>query len=330
MEKIKIYLPRYATDILDKDAEAFEFFKADGLTLNKNALLTRLVLNYGEAFAREREKFVKIAQAALKGSGATQEQITDMCAQLAEAAYSRGEGGKFEAIVSLKPTKLSEGAIEYIENYLLAGRSLSEYFRAMISSYASLPQDRRERIIFKPQYDAVTAAAMQKKKIFITTAGSGRGFEFAPYAVANSKEELHLYVIGVRTQCITVRLSRIAEVKTLDSDAQFTPGQIVTAEKMIKYGPQFICREGEGEACVKFTERGLEKFRRIYVHRPMPLRREKNLMWFDCSHAQIEQYLQRFGKDAEVLYPENMREELRRFHSSAAAVYKKPHGNADT
>lgn len=47
MDKIKIYLPEKIAEIIEKDTEAFEFFKRDGMSLNKNALLTALVLNYG-------------------------------------------------------------------------------------------------------------------------------------------------------------------------------------------------------------------------------------------------------------------------------------------
>ena len=324
MDKIKIYLPKKTMDIIEKDTEAFEFFKKDGMSLNKNALLTALVLNYGEAYVRERQKFASIARSALKGSDVSEEDIDALCERIAEAAYSRGDGGKFGAIAALKPTKQSEGAIEYIENYLLAGRSLSEYFRAMITSYASLPQDRREAIIFKPQYEAVLRAIERKKRIFVTTIRSGeKGFEFSPYAIASSKEELHLYVIGARGAVTTVRLSRISGVKLLDAEAQFTKNQIKTAEKMIKYGPQFYYGANETETCVKLTERGMEKYKKIYVHRPIPDRHEGNLMWFNCPHIQLEQYFIRFGADAEVLYPEKVRNEMHSFHSAAARVYEK-------
>ena len=324
MDKIKIYLPEKIAEIIEKDTEAFEFFKRDSMSLNKNALLTALVLNYGEAYARERQKFAHIARSALKNANVSDKEIDALCERIAEAAYSRGGGGKFGATVALKPTKQSEGAIEYIENYLLAGRSLSEYFRAMISSYASLPQDRREAIIFKPQYEAVLRAVESKKRVFITTVRSGeKGFELSPYAIASSKEELHLYVIGMRGATTTVRLSRISGVKLLDAEARFTEKQVKTAEKMIKYGPQFFYGANEEEACVKLTGRGMEKFKKIYVHRPIPDRREGNLMWFKCSHIQLEQYFRRFGADAEVLYPESVRNEMHTFHSSAAKVYEK-------
>ena len=49
-DKIKIYVSARIAEILDKDAEAFEFFKKDGKTVNKNAFLSRLIVHYSDEF----------------------------------------------------------------------------------------------------------------------------------------------------------------------------------------------------------------------------------------------------------------------------------------
>ena len=321
MDKIKIYLPKKIADILDKDAEAFEFFKRDGITVNRNALLTKLILNYGEAFARERSKLTAAIREHLGKTEISDGQASALCARLAETLYARDDGeGKLDAVISLKPTSLSESAIEYTENYLLDGRSLSEYFRGMITSYASLPQDRRETIIFRPQYEAIRRAITEKKKVFLTTVRDS-GFEISPYEIVGSKEEMHLYVIGMRGSCTTFRLSRIKGVKILGADAEISQAQIEVALKMIKYGPQFYYGANEEEVCVRLTPKGMEKWKRIYVHRPIPDRVEENLMFFNCSHVQIIQYFLRFGADAEILRPVYMRRELLNFYTAAAKIY---------
>ena len=53
MEKIKIYVPEHIASVLEKDAEGFEFFKKDGRTVNKTALLTNLVVNYYKNFTAQ-------------------------------------------------------------------------------------------------------------------------------------------------------------------------------------------------------------------------------------------------------------------------------------
>ena len=59
MEKLKIYVTRYIADIIEKDAEAFEFFKRDGITLNKNALLSQLIVNYHNKFSAEQDALLR-------------------------------------------------------------------------------------------------------------------------------------------------------------------------------------------------------------------------------------------------------------------------------
>ena len=233
-------------------------------------------------------------------------------------------GEKFNKLISLKPTKESEPIIDYIEKYLLMGRGLSEYFRNMLSSYASLPQDKREAIIFKPQYETILKAIQEKKKVFITTSNAyNNNFETAPYAVTNSKEELHLYVIGVQKACNPIRLSRIISVTPLSTDAVFTDEQRAMAERMIEYGPQFIYKPYEKEVLIELTAKGIDKYQKMYVHRPIPFKVDNNHYYFHCSHSQIVQYFVRFGAEAKVIYPQSVRDEIVNFHRKALLRYTK-------
>lgn len=328
MEKLKIYVTARVAEILEKDAEGFEFFKRDGRTLNKNALLTRLVVNYYNQFAREQSALMQLLKARIAASAQLAPRALDsLCAGLCETLGERNaapEGENFGALVSLKPTKDSEPVLEYIERYELAGRTLSAYFRGMFASYAALPQDKREEIIFKPQFDAVMRAIREKKRIFVTMNNDVRErFELSPYTIARSKEELHLYVVGAAKSCTTVRLSRISSVRQLTAEASFTPAQLATIGKMLKYGPQFIYRANEGEAMVELTARGIKKFQKMYVHRPVPTRINNNCFYFDCSHMQLVQYFVRFGEDAKIVYPKHVADEVYGFHRRALERYKK-------
>lgn len=328
MEKLKIYVTQRIADILEKDAEGFEFFKKDGLTVNKNALLTSLIVNYYKNFSQQQNELLiflknKISPSVSVGERNLNELCFDLCEKLNER-NAAPNGEKFDRLVSFKPTKESEPVIDYIEQYCLAGRTLSEYFRSMFASYAALPQDKRELIIFKPQYDAVIKAIKAKKRVFITMRrGEGQRIECAPFDVVNSKEELHCYVLTATKGCNPVRLSRIFSVTQLPSDAEFTENQIEIFGKMKTYGPQFIYGAYDGEVLVELTAKGADKFKRFYVHRPVPVRTENNFYYFNCSHSQIVQYFIRFGEDAEIIYPASVRNKIYNFHRNALNVYAK-------
>lgn len=325
MEKLKIYVTRYIADIIEKDAEAFEFFKRDGITLNKNALLSQLIVNYHNKFSAEQDALLGFLKERISNAVGDNAKLDGVCFDICERINKRNAAPndeKFDVLLHIKPTKQSEPVLEYIERYSLAGRTLSEYFRSMLASYAAMPQNKREEIIFKPQYDAVLRAIKEKKKVFITlNNGRGSGMEAAPYAIAGSKEELHLYVLAAEKTCAPIRLSRVASVKQLNADAVFDGQQLYLFDKMLKYGPQFIYRPFESEAMVELTDRGVEKYKKIYVHRPVPVKIVKNYYYFECSHTQLLQYFTRFGNDAKIIYPQSLRRDVCAFHRRALEQY---------
>lgn len=328
MEKIKIYVTERIANILEKDAEGFEFFKKDGRTVNKNALLTNLIVNYHNSFTQQQSELLiflksKISSSADVNGKTLNELCFDLCEKLNERSAAPN-GEKFDKLVSLKPTKESEPIIDYIERYCLSGRTLSEYFRSMFASYAALPQDKRELIIFKRQYEAVVKAIKEKKRVFITTRwGFNQKIDCAPFDVANSKEELHCYVLVATKSCNPIRLSRIVSVTPLAINAEFTQKQIEMFGKMKTYGPQFIYGPDEEEVLVELTAKGIDKFKKIYVHRPVPDRVENNYYYFNCSHSQIVQYFVRLGADAKIVYPQRVRDEVYNFHRRALDRYSK-------
>ena len=54
-EKIKIYVSKRTKEILDKDAELFEFFKKSG-EINRNEFLNTLIMNYSSNYEEEINK----------------------------------------------------------------------------------------------------------------------------------------------------------------------------------------------------------------------------------------------------------------------------------
>ncbi len=326
-EKIKVNVTKHVYTIILKDAESFEFFKNDNHTFNKNALLTSLIVNYYETFQNKQSSLYNYLNNTITNAiYASEQTISNLCYDIAEhinrleAAPSKE---KFDCVLSIKPTKQSQHIIDYIENYLLGNSTLSEYFRNMFSSYANLPQDEREKIIFRPQYLALVDAIENKRKVFLrSTSKANNNFEFSPYAITQSKEELHGYLLGSSFYAATtVRLSRIISVTPLNEDAEFTNEQIELFEKMMKYGPQFSYGKNEGEVAVKLTKRGIDKFSKIYIHRPLPDRVEGDVYYFNCSHIQLFQYFLRFGRDAYVLYPESLKLQLFRYFSEGRRHY---------
>lgn len=320
-DKIKIYATKRVTEILEKDAETFEFLKKDGITPNKNAFLTTLICNYFEQFNLKQENLLKLVEKTINSNLFINEekvkQISQEIVNQFNNEISHDLVDKFDSLISLKPTKETIPIISFVETYLLNNCSLSKYFRDMFVDYTSLPQDMRAKIIFKEQYNILSEAINKKQKVFITTKNTNNIMEISPYLFSHSKEEMHIYLMYKQKEsCRSIKLSKITSVTILNQSSTFNEDDIRLFQKMLKYGVQFFYDNNEEEIVVKLSPRGQKLFHKIYVHRPIPTKIENDIFYFNCSYTQILQYFSRFGGDVEIISPESIRKNIFDFHNS--------------
>lgn len=318
-EKIKVRVTKEIYDIITKDCENFEFLKSNG-ELNKNAFLTSLINNYYKAYQKKDKELVSLIKNELQLSNDF--SAIHLVNKLNRLTASPNKE-KYTETISIKPTKESEDALAFIESFLLDGVTISEFFRNMFASYCFLPQDRREKIIFKPQYDAILKAIENKKKIFFTTKTSNIKHQEAPYTIATSKEELHCYVLTqYKDNCRSFRLSRIKTVLELLDSAVFTDNDKLIFDKMIKYGPQFLYKIDETEVKVRLTEAGKDLYRLNYVHRPIADRIDGDYYYFNCSHKHLLSYFIRFGKEAFIVEPLELKKKMYDYYKKSFKFYQ--------
>lgn len=332
-EKIKIYISKEINNILLKDMELFEFYKKDN-TLNKNDFINTLIINYYETYQNNSSVlYDRIKDTLVKRVDSDELEIVDIAYELLqyiETNTLRLENVKMDALISLKPTKKSGQIINYIQQCLLQGTTMSNYFRNMFASYVLLPQDKREQIIFKEKFDTINEAISSNRKVYFTTKQNDAKHIVSPFAISNSKEELFNYmIVEYKDKPYSFRLSRINKIIILNEQSSFIEKNIPIFNKMMQYGPQFAYSD-DSEICVRLTDRGKEMFRKIYLHRPKPIRIEEDCYYFDCSRNQVSQYFFRFGKHAYVESPKDLTGEMHRNYVIAAKAYaKKNKGEED-
>ena len=328
-EKIKIYIPESVNRILLKDMENFEFFKKDG-SLNKNEFYNTLIVNYYEQYEENQSDiFAHIKESIQSSTSLSDSVISDIAADILQYTDVRTfhlDKQKFDTAISMKPTRYSSADIEYIQQQLLSHSTLSNYFRNMFASYSLLPQDKRETIIFKQTFDLISEAIENDRKVYFTTDSSDKPHIASPYAIANSKEELFNYLIcKYNGHPYSFRICRIAQIKVLNESRDITDDMKAVFDDMIKYGPQFAYETSKPTVPIKvfLTHRGQQQFRKIYLHRPHPVKIEGNIYYFACSRTQVFQYFSRFGANAVVLEPKELRSDLHKFYAVAAKKYSK-------
>lgn len=336
MEKINIYVPENVGAIIEYDASMFEVYKKDGKTINKNKFLSLLITGYHEDYVSDsRAAYEKIINAINLGrmSNKEKERIAKDILDRVVLPIVPSRKGKNPAKFSIKPTKDTEALIEHILLDLEGDRYISQYLCRMFMSYCKMPFSKREKIIFRGNYEAILKACSDKKSIsFNTIWNRKRIHEVIPYKIVVGSEEMFNYLLCAEINADTgkqeakaYRLNRIDRIYSGRSICTIDGVIQNYLEMMIQRGPQYEINDDE-ETCVKLTDAGLKSFSRIYYGRPKVDRIEKkedySLYYFMGSKDQVFLYFRRFrGNEAVIVSPQWLRNKMARFHKESYIAY---------
>lgn len=337
MDKINIYVPESVGRILNSDASLFEIFKRDGRTVNKNRFLGMLITGYYDQYVAEyQEKYDAILKimSAVKPDG-NRRQMADEILKKVILPEVPARKGKNPQKLSLKPTKDTESLIIKIMNDLGSSDYISQYFCRLFISYCERPLSDRERIIFRNNYEILTAACETAHPIAFTTIWNKEVIhEVVPYKVVVGQGEMFNYLIcaerNVKTgeqETKSYRLNRITNLNYSSKMDAISGSVKAYLDMMLKYGPQYAINDNE-EICVKLTDYGEKSYNRIYYGRPIIDHIEHDgpihYYYFSCAQDQIFLYFRRFtGNSAEIMRPEKLRERMKEFHEKALCIYER-------
>lgn len=323
LDKIKITLNEYTFNIILKDCELFGFFKNNN-ELNKNAFLNTLIVNYYDKFSLNENNLKNSLLSILNDTNIkNNDEILERLLNIIRKNNNIENNDKSK-IINLKPTKFSESTISLIENNLSLYSSLSSYYRNMFSSYAQIPLNLRERIVFKDNYELILKSIKEDKQVNITL---NNGFVYknvSVYKICNSKEELFNYVLLQKSDNTfsTLRFANIKFVHILNTKRVVSESTIEIFERQIKCGVEYpFYNLNEEEIVVKLNESGIKMFKKIYLYRPIPFKIINDLYYFNCSYNQIEHYFKRFGSNAIIISPLNLTKNLNKYYFCASKAY---------
>ncbi|MCM1295358.1 MAG: hypothetical protein NC311_07425 [Muribaculaceae bacterium] len=217
-EKIKISLHRDILDLLKKDCQDFKVIKSDGSS-NFNSFINLLIVNYYEVFTANEETLYD----AIRGAVSIipdyyQERVfEDVVKLFAKQNYPQTDKHS-NTTFSFKPTKISEKAINYINQIILKDESVSSFYRRMFTSYSKLTKNEREKIIHKDNYELLKKAIKKGVQVCIALTSKDVFNNSSVFAVEPAKDELFNYVLIYNgKQNFTVRLSSVYSVTLLSA-----------------------------------------------------------------------------------------------------------------
>lgn len=327
-EKVKIYITSEVDSILKKDIELFEFTKKDG-TLNPNHFLNTLIANYQEDYETSKTlTYVGVLDILAKyTTNLTNFEVEDLSSRITRFVEEKGDStkkAKADVTLSFKPTRVSQARYSYIKEHLLGNDTESNYFRQMLISYTSLPQNARERVIFKDIVERIESAIEKHTKITIEFT-NGRFQTVSPYALSSSKEELFNYLLceDKHGKASTRRLCRIKNATPEAAPCTFHDDTLAELEYAKINSPQYLSQPQTIK--VQLTKQGKRLLHKIYLHRPKLVRIEGDYYYFEAPEAQAMQYFFKLGKDAIIIEPESLAISIQKDHYDAQRAYYREH-----
>lgn len=244
-------------------------------------------------------------------------------------SYEKGESFTFY-LYKHNFTYLTEPDSECCEERYYKRRG--DYIKSVIEEYARLPYVHREKVYFKPYIEQIKHAIEKKWQLRVDT-DQYITYSVYPYKILCDPLSTHNYLIGYCQRYdhaedekypVTFRISALQSVKPEKSKSAFLTKS--EKEKLIQSitsrGVQFMS-SGEEEVRVRLSTTGQSKFRRQIHLRPAQVGEpEGDEYVFRCTKTQAEFYFFKFGENAEILQPEDLRQRMATMYENAAEMYQ--------
>lgn len=226
-------------------------------------------------------------------------------------------------------------------------RSRAGYLKAVIENYARKTPYERESIYYRNILDTLEQTIhlpKTEKRILQIKHANNRGshniFYVKVYKIMHDTESDFHYLVGLSKpknahenayQPAVFRISRILDITILQKS--FGSGKITQIEEknltehIQKRGLQFLIQDVE-RIVISLTPAGWNMYHSIQHLRPNASKHEldasgNNILYFDCTRLQIFYYFFKFGKEAVILEPPEMKEDFRIRYEQALKVYEK-------
>ncbi|MBQ4045263.1 MAG: WYL domain-containing protein, partial [Lachnospiraceae bacterium] len=225
--------------------------------------------------------------------------------------------------------------VEYYGGYY------SRYFKAVVEEYCRKPFFLREEIYFRDYIETIQHAVESGKLLRADIVNHSdvtniESWDIRPFKLMPDVSHMYHYLIGKtvpagglrRDEIIaSFRLSRIRKMYIINNKTTRN-GNLSSAEKkeirekIHKRSVSFLIGE-ECDIQVRFTESGKQQYKIIlFMRPPLSYVDSKGDYHFLCTKEQAKRYFIRFGKDAEIIAPKDLRQYFAETYIEAARIYR--------
>ena len=184
----------------------------------------------------------------------------------------------------------------------------AEYFRDLFEVYCSKFKYLRELFIFEDKVRAIMEAIKNKRKMKVKYLGSV--YTVDPYFIKREEQgdENYLFCYEEKTGTYyNYKLKELIVVSVMDERIKGKDKKYV--EQIRKNFDPFL---GNGNFVkVRFTKSGEVLYKSLTNYRPKLIKKEGDIFTFETSNENAKLYFRQFLKEAVIMEPEGLREEIK-------------------
>ncbi|MBR8701980.1 hypothetical protein IX317_001412 [Fusobacterium sp. DD29] len=195
----------------------------------------------------------------------------------------------------------------------------AEYFRELFEIYTSKFKYQRELFIFEDRVKSILEAIKAKKKLRIKYLK--RVFSVEPYFIKREErgDENFLFCYDEeRKVYANYKLKELEIVSILEEKIKGKDKKYI--ENMRKNFDPFL---GNGNIVkVRLTEEGYSLLKSLTNYRPKLIKKDGDIYSFEAANENAKLYFRQFSKEAEILEPKELREEIKKEYLEVLELYK--------
>lgn len=260
--------------------------------------------------------------------------LDDFRSEIESEINKLGKGASASILLSKRNLDILQGIDENSENYRCY-KKRAVLLNAFYTNYASLPDKTRFEICQKElvktlndaikKGNAIRIRENAQEKYFYPIQTSTKSIESQSYFIDPSTS--YIYIIGfAEANSVKLERKRIDELTSvIRCDMTFKPSAY-QRKKIFEFqekASSLFNIEETIKVTVLLTDSGIKRLQSIHWMRPTFTidNDNRHLYHFMCTYENALYYFQRFGADAVIISPPNLREELTHIYREALEAY---------
>jgi len=195
----------------------------------------------------------------------------------------------------------------------------AEYFRELFELYCTKFKYQRELFIFEETAKGLLEAIKEKKKVKIKYFQDI--FTIEPYFIRREERGDENFLFSYNEELKTYTNYKLKEVEIISIlDEKIRGKDKKYIENIRRNFDPFL---GNGNIVkVRLTEVGESFLKSFTNYRPKLIRKEGDIFCFEVANENAKLYFRQFSKEAEILEPESLREEIKKEYEEVLDLYR--------